>query len=146
MRLAWVTVSAMLLIAGCSSDRPAPTLDGTSWRLVSIESMDSQQGTTQVAHPENYTVSFGADGRAAFRIDCNTGSGSFTAQPAQGGDTTGSLTFGPVASTLMACPASDGIDQRLSSALPYVRGYLLKDRALHMSLLADGGILSWEPN
>jgi hypothetical protein len=28
---------------------------------------------------------------------------------------------------------------------PYVRGYLLKDGRLYLSLLADGGILAWEP-
>jgi heat shock protein HslJ len=146
MRLTWVIVCAALLAAGCSAEQPTPTLDGTSWRLVSIESMDSQQGSTQVPDPGKYTVSFGTDGRAAFTIDCNTGSGSFQSEPASGeGEPSGSLTFGPLATTLMGCPDSDGIDQKLSAALPFVRSYLLKEQALHMSMLADGGILHWEP-
>ena len=37
------------------------------------------------------------------------------------------------------------LDQRVSTALSQVRGYLIKDGQLHMSLLADSGILTWEP-
>lgn len=29
--------------------------------------------------------------------------------------------------------------------LPFVRSYLLRDGQLHLSLMADGGILSWMP-
>jgi len=28
---------------------------------------------------------------------------------------------------------------------PYVRAYLLRNGRLHLSLMADGGILVWEP-
>ncbi len=121
----------------------SPTLAGTSWRLVSIQSMDDQQGTTAVADPSKFTVSFGTDGRAAFQIDCNRGNGSWETEPA-GEDGSGTLIFGPIAVTLMMCP-QPSLDQRVSTALSNVRGYLIKEGQLHMSLLADGGILTWEP-
>ena len=63
---------------------------------------------------------------------------------ARGEDGSGTLTFGPIAITLMMCP-QPSLDHRVSTALTYVRGYLIKDGQLHMSLLADAGILTWEP-
>jgi heat shock protein HslJ len=104
--------------------------------------MDDKQGITPVPDPSKFTVSFGTDGRAAFQIDCNRGNGSWQATPS--GDASGSLTFGPIATTLMACP-QPSMDQKVATALGFVRGYLFKDDQLHMSLLADGGILTWEP-
>jgi heat shock protein HslJ len=133
----------VVLVTGCGSTAP-PThpLDGTSWRLVSIESMDDAQGTTTVDDPTKYMVTFRGDGSAAFRIDCNRGSGSYrtTASSAD----SGSLTFGPIATTRMACP-QPSLEQQVATALGYVRGYRIVDGRLHLSLLADGGILTWEP-
>lgn len=126
---------------GCSSEPTGFALEGTAWRLVSIQSMDDKQGTTTVQDPTKYTVEFGADGQASFQIDCNRGRGTWQAEAA-GGDS-GKLTFGPIATTRMAC-APPTIDSQVSSALVNVRGYRVIDGRLHMSLLADGGILDWE--
>ena len=140
MRLCVGFGCAVVLIAACScaSAQAGPTLAGTTWQLVSLQSMDDQQGTTTLDDPAKYTVAFGTDGRAAFRIDCNRGNGSWEATES------GELTFGPIATTLMACPPPT-IDQRVSSALSQVRGYVLEDGRLHMSMQADSGILTWEP-
>jgi heat shock protein HslJ len=135
----WVLAAGTL--AGCSSAPEPLRLEGTSWQLTAIQSMDDAQGTTPVPEPGTFTVKFGEDGRASFQFDCNSGSGSFEARPS-GDGTSGSLTFGPVATTLMACEAPS-LDQHVGAALPNVRGYVLKDGQLHMSLFADGGILSW---
>ena len=59
--------------------------------------MSDEQGTTAVDDPGKYTVSFGADQRAAFRIDCNRGNSS-TFRPTPNGRL-GHLTFGPMALT-----------------------------------------------
>ena len=142
MRLIWLLGSAVLALAACDSTPPPHPLDGTSWRLLSLESMSDEQGTTTVADPSMFTVEFGADGQAAFRIDCNRGSATWQASAAS--PDSGSLTFGPIATTRMACP-QPSLDGQVSTALGYVRGFLLKDGRLHMSLLADGGILHWEP-
>ena len=128
-------------LAGCASREPF-TLAGTSWRLVSIQSMDDAQGTTPVPDPAKFTVAFGKDGQASFQLDCNRGSGTYQASPSSDG-VSGSLTFGPIAATMMMCP-QPSLDQPVSLALSHVRGYLYKDEQLHLSQQADGGILSWE--
>jgi len=143
MRLFFGIACAALALISCSSGYQPPTLDGTSWQLITLESMDDRQGTTTVPDPGKYTVTFGTDGRAAFQIDCNRGSASWQAKPSAT-EASGELTFGPIAVTRMAClPPS--IDQQVSTWLTYVRGYLIKNGRLHLSLYADGGILTWEP-
>ena len=138
-----VFVLAAGALVGCGSEPQPPTLVGTSWQLIAIQSMDDAQGTTPVPDPGKFTVAFGTDGRAAFQLDCNSGSGSFETRPS-GDGTSGSLSFGPVATTLMACPDSpDQLDQQVGAALPHITSYLIKDDQLNMSLLADGGILTW---
>jgi len=116
-------------------------LAGTGWRLRAIQSMDDAQGTTVVGDPERYTVSFGVDGKASFRFDCNRGSGIW--QATTSGTDSGRLEFGPVAATRAMCPPGS-LDQRLMRQLPYVRSYLFKEGRLFMSLMADGGILEWD--
>jgi len=104
--------------------------------------MTSEQPTTTIANPSKYTVTFGDDGQAAFQIDCNRGSGTFqTAAPAPD---SGSLTFGPIALTRMFCPQPSD-DNKVAAALGNVRSYLLSNGQLHLSLMADSGIMHWEP-
>jgi uncharacterized protein len=121
----------------------AVPLAGTTWELTAIQSMDDAQGTTRIDHPERYTLHFGADGQARFRIDCNRGSASWKVSPSSE-VVSGSLAFGPLATTKMMCPPGSA-DQRWSRAVPYVRSYLLKDGRLYLSLMADGGIYEWRP-
>jgi heat shock protein HslJ len=130
--------AALIATCPCATADASPTLAGTTWQLVSLQSMDDQRGITMVDDPSKYTVAFGIDGRAVFRIDCNRGNGSFE------GTESDNLTFGPIATTLMACPPPT-IDQRVSSALSQVRGYVIEDGQLHMSMQVDSGILTWEP-
>ncbi|UWW08471.1 META domain-containing protein [Mycolicibacterium brumae] len=130
------------VLGGCAGAGQAetPALAGSSWELVSIESMDDTQGVTEIPDPAKFTVAFGADGRAAFRLDCNQGGGSWEADPAEG--ESGALTFGPIASTLMACPPPS-LDGRVSTELSNVTGYLFADDQLHLSTKYDGSILHW---
>lgn len=121
---------------------PSLALVGTTWQLVAMQSMDDAQGTVQPADPSRYTLTLGADGRAAFRLDCNRANASWQRTPAAADPRSGQLSFGPIASTRAMCPP-DSLEPRLLRQLPYVRGYLLRDGQLHLSLYADGGILSW---
>jgi len=140
-----VSVALASAAAGCATPTPAPTaLAGTSWQLVAIQSMDDAQGTTRPGDPSRYTVTFGANGQAAFQLDCNRMSGEWKATPTTADARSGQLIFGALAGTRATC-APDSLDQRLSQQLPYVRGYLFQDGQLHLSLFADGGILSWAP-
>ncbi len=118
------------------------SLAGSTWELVAIQSMDDAQGTTRIAKTETFSVSFAADGRANFRIDCNRGNASWKATPSADA-TSGSLEFGPLATTKMMCPPGSH-DQKVMRDLPYVRSYLLKDGKLYLSLMADGGIYEWQ--
>lgn len=104
--------------------------------------MDDAQGTTRVADPSRFTLRFGADGRASLRLDCNRGTGSWKATAA--GDGTGKLEFGPIAATRALC-APPRLDERVARDLAHVRGYMLKDGRLFLSLMADGGIYEWHP-
>lgn len=135
-------LAAVLLSTACQAPAAeARSLEGTAWELVSIESMDDEQGVTTVPDPSAFTMEFGPDGQAFFQLDCNRGHGSYTAEPSEDG-TSGGLQFGPIATTMMLCP-QPSLDQQVSSALPHVRSYLFQDDQLHLSKWADGGILHW---
>jgi len=132
-------------VAGCAtspSDTRPDSLRGTAWRLLAIQSMDDAQGTTRIADPSRYTLRFDADDRAAIRLDCNHGTGTWAAEAARDG--TGSLQFGPIAMTRMFCPPPS-LGDRVGRDLGFARSYRLKDGRLYLSLMADGGILEWEP-
>lgn len=143
MRTALVlAIGAVLGLSGCSEPAADP-LTGTSWQLVSIESMaPDEQPSLEIGDPAAYTVSFGDGGRATFQVDCNRGSASWTVQSAA--PDSGSLTFGPVALTKMMCPQPSS-DTQVAAALGRVRSYLLSDGRLHLSLEADSGIMHWQP-
>lgn len=123
---------------------PRSPLAGTAWELLAIQSMDDAQGTTRVARPQAFTLAFQADGQAALRLGCNRGMASWAAKPSAEG-VSGSLAFGPLASTRALCPGGDQAqaERRLLRDLPHVRSYLLKDGRLYLSLKADGGIYEW---
>lgn len=121
----------------------AEALSGSTWQLVAIQSMDDAQGTTRIDPPEKFTVSFAADGRANFRIDCNRASATWKATPSAN-PSSGSVEFGQLAATKMMCPPGS-LDQKVMRDLPHVRSYFFKDGKLYLSLIADGGIYEWQP-
>lgn len=118
-------------------------LAGTSWQLLSIQSMSDEQPTVQVETPDRYTLHFLDDGRANMRLNCNRGMGTYQCTPADSGDS-GQLSFGPIAMTRMYCP-QPSLDGRIARDLDFVRSYLLRDGNLYLSLMADGGIYEWQP-
>ena len=166
--LACVTLVVGTLAAGCGSpaEKPAPpeaaasapkaeetapaarslpaALAGTEWRLVEFQSMDDAQGTERPSDPALYTMSLQGDGSVAMRLNCNRATGTWQAQAGPEG-ASGQFTFGPLAATRALCPPPS-MDERVTSQASYVRGYLLKDGKLYLSLMADGGILVWEPH
>jgi heat shock protein HslJ len=120
-----------------------PPLQGTSWQLVGIQSMDDAQGLRRPADPSRYTLTLQADGKAVLQLDCNRAMGPWQVEPSAE-PSNGVFRFGPLASTKALCP-EPSLGELLARQLPYVRGYLLRDGRLNLSLLADGGILIWEP-
>ena len=114
-------------------------LNDTQWQLVEFQSMDDSQGISRPNDPAKYTISFGSSGRVWARLDCNRASGPWRADAAGG-----MLTIGPLASTKALCP-KPSIGEFLKAQLGYVRSYTMSQGRLNMALMADGGILVWEP-
>jgi heat shock protein HslJ len=142
MRMLFALPVAALALSGCGSAAAPEPLTGTSWQLMSIESMaPAEQPSTTIDEPGLYRVTFGDDGRATFQVHCNRGSSTWQAEAAA--PDSGSLTFGELALTRMFCPQPSA-DTKVAAALGQVRSYLLSDGKLHMSLEADGGIMHWE--
>lgn len=127
------------LIPACAQISPQSakaSLGGTSWRLVKFQGGD---GTVLVPDDKSkYTLAFEPDGVMSARIDCNRARGGWkSAGPNQ-------LEFGAMAMTRAQCPPGSLHDQ-IVRQLPHVRSYMLKDRHLFLSLMADGGIYEFEP-
>lgn len=133
-----VTLLATALAAGitASSAALANNLEGTSWRLLNISSMDD---TVDVPDdPNKYTLAFGADDNAAIKADCNRGTGAWSAEsPPQ-------LTFGPIAATSALCPPPS-ISEKYLAQFEWVRSYTMKDGHLFLATMADGSIIEFEP-
>lgn len=131
-----MTLSFTLALATVACSAHASELEGTSWRLVSIASMDDSVDLPEDSN--GYTLEFGADGRAAIRADCNRGTGSWSSQaPPQ-------LTFGAVATTGALCP-SPTIGEKYLAQFEWVRSYTMKDGHLFLATMANGSIMEFEP-
>jgi heat shock protein HslJ len=122
----------------------APPLAGTAWQLVELQSMDDSQGVRRPADPSRYTMRLEADGRVTMTLDCNNATGDWKAEAAASDPASGSFEFGALAATAALCPPPT-LGEDVSAQAQYVRGYLIKDGRLNLSLMADGGIQVWEP-
>lgn len=122
------------------SDHP---LAGTSWRLVEFHSMDDATGTISTHDSSIYTMKLNADGTVNMRLNCNRANGSWSAKSGDNGQS-GQFRFGRLAMTRALCPPPS-MDESIAAQAEFIRSYLLKDGKLHLSLMADGGIYTWEP-
>lgn len=128
--VAWM----LLLFGGCSgsdgtSPDAAPLRTEVLWQL---ETWSPQSGPAiQVSDPSLYTVRFHANGTVDARADCNRCAGGARVDGA-------SLTIGPLACTLAACPTPTLGDQ-YSAALTRVSSYVQTPGEL--VLVYDGGTL-----
>jgi len=146
-----LSVPALSMVAACQHAEPEPAvgnmafagLGGTSWRLVEFQSMDDAQGTTRPDDRNKYTITFNQDGSLAARLDCNRGVGPWHNDIANA--TGGSLMIGPLAVTRAYCP-DPSMGEFLEQQLGYVRSFTMSEGRLNMALMADGGIIVWEPN
>ena len=117
-------------------------LADTSWHLVEFRSMDDETGVLRPDEPGLYTMYLGGDLRVAMRLNCNRASGEWFMEPSRDG-TSGSFRFGPLSATSALCPPPS-MDERIAADSEFVRSYLLKEGKLYLSLMADGGIYTWQ--
>ena len=135
LHLALFADSGIITLAPLAEEEDMATLAGTAWQWVKTEYGDDS--VIEVADPSRYTLTFNADGTLTAQLDCNRGMGSFT----QDGPM---LSFGPIASTRMACP-SDSQDFEFGRDLEAVVSYVLQDGNLYLALFADAGIMTFAP-
>lgn len=136
-----VAVLACLMFPACA--QTSDPLAGTDWRLVDFQSMDDAIGTIRPADPSAFTMRLDRDGTVSMRLDCNRATGSWSSEPSTDGES-GRFEFGQLASTRALCPPPN-LDERIVRDAQFVRGYVLRDGRLYLSLMADAGIYAWEP-
>lgn len=145
-----VSVPALVMLPACQTmepEAPAPNipfsgLEGTHWRLVEFRSMDDAQGITRPDDPDKYSIIFHNDGSVSARLDCNRGVGTWRNDIANA--TGGTLSIGPLGVTRALCP-EPSMGEKLERQLGEVRSFTIADNRLNMALMADGGIIVWEP-
>lgn len=127
-----LAITSGLMFSGCSSNNDAPDSLFTIWQL---QEFILDDGTTiPVDDPAKYIVEFRTDNTAAIRADCNNCSGPFTADDE-------SLSFGPMACTLAACPPGS-FDIQFQAALATVSSY---EMSPHLLLDYEGGVMRLIP-
>jgi heat shock protein HslJ len=132
------TLAAGLLIAGLAggsaAQSPAPSgLDGTNWLLGSITSGGT---TTPVVSGTNAGIDFVGDA-AGGSAGCNRFMASYTADAS-------ALTFGPIATTMMACDeATMAFETSYLAALATVASYTNDGTALTMMDASGAAVLAY---
>jgi len=109
-------------------------LEGTSWELVKIEGTDAKIHVP--AERGHYLLAFTAHGELSARIDCNRGSGTWSAPEP------GRLVLGELASTRAQCPPNSLYDEIIAHWTE-VRSYALREG--HLFLTGGGGVYEYEP-
>ena len=94
-------------------------LTGTQWRLTAIDTSGSTTTLTP-ALQARHTIAFADGGELQAQLDCNRGRTTWTA--GRPGNGTGTITFGPVASTKVFCP-QPSFGEQLASGLGEAQRY-----------------------
>ena len=113
----------------------ASELTGTAWVW---QGLFMNNDTSKVpSDPTLYTLTFGADGRASIKADCNMAGGAYKVEGKK-------LSFGLMATTLAACPPGSLYDEYLKR-LGEVESYMLQDGKLILLLKMDSGNMKFAP-
>jgi len=130
-----------LLIAGCTtstpSDKVARSTDPAAIleRIWQWEATTTSTETIAVSEPERYTLQLGQDGRAQIRFDCNVGGGDYRIG-------VGTLSFGPMLSTRMACPP-DSLDALFMRDIEAAVTFYVEEGNLYLGLKDKGGTMKF---
>jgi hypothetical protein len=126
-----------------ASDPVAPAgltgLEGTSWRLLHFRAPAAQGGVQVPSHPEEYRITFGAQGRLTMRLNCNRLRGSWIAVPLSAHHGTVEFSGGLMIRADCTRGAPDALEIRIANALSLVRAYAIHDGTLILTLEGSGG-------
>ena len=128
-----------LLPTACMHPQPAARLDGTSWQLVELRSPNSAS-ITQPDDAAKYQLDFGADGTLAMKLDCNRGTGKWSAEPQAIGY--GAITISAGAMTRAMCQAGS-LDARIAKEIGDAHTYSIEGNRLTLVLANNGGSEIW---
>ena len=138
-----VVLVGAALLSGCavksSAQNQPDSLSGTSWTLVAFRQTTGNAAEILPTRPDQYSLSFQADGRLVAQLDCNQGSGTWQSTPLESG---GSLHLGPIALTRMMCPP-DPIGQRLPQDVEALQSYRIVNGQLQLNLAGNAGSYIW---
>lgn len=130
------------LLAACTPDTADDatgaddlTLVGPTWEWQISRMGDDSEVTPD--DPAKYTASFADDGTVHVVADCNTANGDYESEG-------GSLTIGPLATTLAMCPPESESDEYLRQ-LQSAASYIIEDGRLHVAMIMDSGIMEFAP-
>jgi heat shock protein HslJ len=114
-----------------------PPLVGTVWQWEKFIDVATGKSSMDVKDPQNYTVTFAADGSAAMKADCNNAAGNYTTDGAKI-----TINVGPV--TLAAC-GPDSLSETYLINLTSAATYTIENGKLNLDLFADGGRMVFSP-
>ena len=135
--------SASSLPALASDLSDLSDLKGTAWRLAEFRSMSDEVGSLRPDGPLSVQIRFAADGTAAMQLDCNRGSAKWKHKPSTD-PSSGQIELGPVAATRALCPGGK-LGEKFAKDAPMLRGYMIRDGRLSLSLMADAGNYIFDP-
>jgi heat shock protein HslJ len=130
----------ILLIPGLLAAQAPAVPDATAippviWEMVSFSEPDS--APVMFADPSRYTVQFLPDGRLLTRLDCNQGSGGYTAAE-------GVLTLTPLAVTTAICPP-DSHGATFQRLLEQATSYRFDQEVGGLLLRGEDGVVQLQP-
>ncbi|MEQ8772529.1 MAG: META domain-containing protein [Erythrobacter sp.] len=132
---ALLAAGAALALSACSTSSMPHPLEGTSWRLVDVETSGTSTTLTDEVSAR-HTITFEED-RAFMRLDCNRGNGNWSAAMPRDGN--GTISFGPVAATRAYCPPPS-FGEVLASELPKATGFTLKPDEERLLIRSEGAV------
>jgi heat shock protein HslJ len=122
-----VMLAVMLMVAAC---RRGNSIEGIVWQWTAMqETVPASQSI--VPNPENYTITFNADGSVNIKADCNQVSGTYTMNGSDLAITLGS-------STRAFC-GEDSQDQIYLTSLGKVSSYAVEADGLQLKFADDAG-------
>jgi heat shock protein HslJ len=136
------TLLMLLIVAGSvvaqrgKGPSTSTDLTGTSWQLVKFQNSDGETVTPN--DKSKYTITFGANGRATVRVDCNRGGGPWKYKG------TNQIEFGSMNISHAKCGPGSLHDSIVREGAA-VRDYVIKDGHLFFSLKAGGAAYELEP-